>query len=138
MIDASGLVTLESALAELEANLDHVLFPADLNAGLQIAADLAALNPDWNSARVGTPRCAVAIGGIGGGRSSLTRLLLANFRSGFRSRLVALPRGRYARKRDLSGGDGSIGRIAGQPQPLAVRFRRLTTAAGRPPEGAIS
>jgi SulP family sulfate permease len=78
VIDASGLVALESALerlrrdrkfviitgplpeprrvferAELDANLDHVLFAADLEAGLQIAADLAALNPDWNSARLG-------------------------------------------------------------------------------------
>jgi sulfate permease, SulP family len=80
VIDASGLVALESALerlrrerkfviitgplpeprrvferAELEANLDHVLFAADVDAGLQIAADLAALNPDWSSARIGAP-----------------------------------------------------------------------------------
>jgi len=81
VIDASGLVALESALerlrrerkfviitgplpeprriferAELEANLDHVLFAHDVDAGLQIAADLAALNPDWNSARIGERR----------------------------------------------------------------------------------
>ncbi|MGD9765767.1 MAG: C4-dicarboxylic acid transporter DauA [Candidatus Binatia bacterium] len=76
VIDASGLVALESALerlrhqhkfviitgplpeprrifarAELDANLDHVLFADTIEAGLQIAADLAALNPDWKSAR---------------------------------------------------------------------------------------
>ncbi len=81
VIDASGLVALESALerlrrdrkfviitgplpeprrvferAELEANLDHVLFAADVDAGLTIAADLATLNPDWNSAPIGTTR----------------------------------------------------------------------------------
>jgi anti-anti-sigma regulatory factor len=81
VIDASGLVALESALerlrrdrkfviitgplpeprrvferAELEANLDHVLFAADVDAGLKIAADLAALNPDWNSPPIGTTR----------------------------------------------------------------------------------
>lgn len=80
VIDASGLVALESALerlrrerkfviitgplpeprrvferAELDANLDHVLFADDLDSGLQTAADLVALNPDWNSARLGTP-----------------------------------------------------------------------------------
>ena len=31
------------------------LFADDLEAGLQIAADPAALNPDWNAARVGAP-----------------------------------------------------------------------------------
>ncbi len=76
VIDASGIVALESALerlrrarkfviitgplphprrvfdrAELEANLDHVIFADDVEAGLQIAADLVALNPDWNAAR---------------------------------------------------------------------------------------
>jgi SulP family sulfate permease len=74
VIDASGLVALESALerlrrerkfviitgplpeprriferAELDANLDHVLFAADVDAGLQVAADLVALNPDWRA-----------------------------------------------------------------------------------------
>ena len=74
VIDASGLVALESALerlrrerkfviitgplpeprrvferAELEANLDHVTFAASLDEGLRVAADLAALNPDWGS-----------------------------------------------------------------------------------------
>jgi SulP family sulfate permease len=76
VIDASGLVALESALerlrrerkfviitgplpeprrvferAELETNLDHVTFAATLDEGLRIAADLAALNPDWNAPR---------------------------------------------------------------------------------------
>ena len=78
VIDASGLVALESALerlrrdrkfviitgplpeprrvferAEFEANLDHVLFADDVEAGLQIAADLAVLNPDWKAAQAG-------------------------------------------------------------------------------------
>ncbi|MFN8544065.1 MAG: C4-dicarboxylic acid transporter DauA [Candidatus Binatia bacterium] len=76
VIDASGLVALESALerlrrdrkfviiagplpeprqvferAELEANLDHVLFADEVEQGLEIAADLVALNPDWDQAR---------------------------------------------------------------------------------------
>ena len=77
VIDASGLVALESALerlrrehrfviitgplpeprrvfdrAELATNLDHVLFADDLDAGLQIAADLAKLNPQWGGGPV--------------------------------------------------------------------------------------
>ena len=81
VIDASGLVALESALerlrrerkfviitgplpeprriferAELDANLDHVLFAADVDAGLQVAADLVALNPDWHRASAGVSR----------------------------------------------------------------------------------
>jgi len=81
VIDASGLVALESALerlrrerkfviitgplpeprriferAELDANLDHVLFAADVDAGLQVAADLVALNPDWNRASAAPTR----------------------------------------------------------------------------------
>lgn len=80
VIDATGLVALESALerlrrgrkfviitgplpeprrifdrAELEANLDHVIFADDVDAGLQIAADLVALNPDWNAPRSAAP-----------------------------------------------------------------------------------
>lgn len=76
VIDASGLVALESALerlrrdrkfviitgplpeprrifekAELEANLDHVIFADDVDAGLQMAADLVALNPEWKAPR---------------------------------------------------------------------------------------
>jgi len=75
VIDATGLVALESALerlrrarkfvivagplpeprrvfekAELEANLDHVLFADDVEQAQQIAADLVALNPDWGAA----------------------------------------------------------------------------------------
>jgi SulP family sulfate permease len=81
VIDATGLVALESALerlrrgrkfviitgplpeprrvferAELEANLDHVLFASDLEQGLQIARDLVALNPDWKVGHLGTER----------------------------------------------------------------------------------
>ncbi len=80
VIDATGLVALESALerlrrdrrfviiagplpeprrvfekAELEANLEHVLFADDIERGLEIATDLIALNPDWSH-----PRAAVA------------------------------------------------------------------------------
>jgi SulP family sulfate permease len=75
VIDATGLVALESALdrlrrdkrfviiagplpeprrifekAELEANLEHVLFADDMEQGLEIARDLLALNPGWISA----------------------------------------------------------------------------------------
>jgi SulP family sulfate permease len=75
VIDATGLVALESALdrlqrdkrfviiagplpeprrifekAELEANLEHVLFASDVEQALEIARDLLALNPDWKSA----------------------------------------------------------------------------------------
>jgi len=78
VIDATGLVALESALerlrrgrkfviiagplpeprhvftrAELEANLDHVLLADDVGQGLEIAADLVRLNPDWEQ---GPPR----------------------------------------------------------------------------------
>jgi sulfate permease, SulP family len=76
VIDATGLVALESALerlrrdrrfviiagplpeprrvfqkAELEAHLDHVLFADDVERALEIAADLVALNPDWDRPR---------------------------------------------------------------------------------------
>ncbi len=72
VIDASGLVALESALdrlrrdrkfviiagplpeprsvfekAQLEANLDHVLFADTLEQGLAIAGDMVVLNPVW-------------------------------------------------------------------------------------------
>jgi len=75
VIDATGLVALESALerlrrarkfvivagplpeprrifekAELEANLDHVLFADDVEQAQHIAADLVSLNPDWGAA----------------------------------------------------------------------------------------
>ncbi|TMA57124.1 MAG: STAS domain-containing protein [Deltaproteobacteria bacterium] len=74
VIDATGLVALESALerlrrarkfvivagplpeprrvfekAELEANLDHVLFADDVEQAQQIAIDLVTLNPDWGA-----------------------------------------------------------------------------------------
>jgi SulP family sulfate permease len=74
VIDASGLVALESALdglertkrfviiagplpeprhvfekAELEVRMDHVLFADDVDQALQIARDLVALNPEWRS-----------------------------------------------------------------------------------------
>lgn len=76
VIDATGLVALESALdrlrrdkrfviiagplpeprrifekAELEANLEHVLFADDVESALEIARDLVALNPGWVTAR---------------------------------------------------------------------------------------
>jgi SulP family sulfate permease len=76
VIDATGLVALESALdrlrrdkrfviiagplpeprrifekAELEANLEHVLFADDVESALGIARDLVALNPGWVLAR---------------------------------------------------------------------------------------
>jgi SulP family sulfate permease len=76
VIDASGLVALESALdrlertqrfviiagplpeprrvfekAELEVRLDHVLFADDVEQALGIARDLVALNPAWQTAR---------------------------------------------------------------------------------------
>jgi SulP family sulfate permease len=72
VIDASGLVALESALdrlqrtkrfviiagplpeprhvferAELEVRMDHVLFADDVERALDIARDLVALNPEW-------------------------------------------------------------------------------------------
>jgi sulfate permease, SulP family len=75
VIDASGLVALESALdqlqrrglfviiagplpeprrvfarSELEVRLDHVLFARDLDEGLRIADDLIRLNADWAEA----------------------------------------------------------------------------------------
>src|SRR2546422_56629 len=75
VIDATGLVALESALerlrrtrkfvivagplpeprriferAELEANLDHVLFADDVEQAQQIAVDLVTLNPNWGAA----------------------------------------------------------------------------------------
>ncbi|TMA64764.1 MAG: STAS domain-containing protein, partial [Deltaproteobacteria bacterium] len=75
VIDATGLVALESALerlrrarkfvivagplpeprrifekAELEANLDHVLFADDVEQAQQIAIDLVTLNPNWGAA----------------------------------------------------------------------------------------
>ncbi len=84
VIDATGLAALESALerlrrdrrfviiagplpeprrvfekAELEANLEHVLFAADVERGLEIAADLIALNPGWGV----HPRPAAAVPG---------------------------------------------------------------------------
>jgi SulP family sulfate permease len=74
VIDASGLVALESALdrlertkrfviiagplpeprhvfdkAELEVRMDHVLFADDVPAALDIACDLLRLNPDWQA-----------------------------------------------------------------------------------------
>ena len=74
-IDATGLVALESALerlrrarkfviiagplpeprrifekAELEANLDHVLFADDVEQAQEIAVDLVTLNPNWGAA----------------------------------------------------------------------------------------
>src|SRR6185369_2776083 len=73
IIDATGLIALESALAqlersrkfviiagplpeprhvferaELEARLDHVLFADDVEQALAIARDLVALNPEWS------------------------------------------------------------------------------------------
>jgi SulP family sulfate permease len=79
VIDATGLVALESALerlrrarkfviiagplpeprrvferAELEANLDHVIFAGDITQGLDIARDLLALNPEWDVGGLGT------------------------------------------------------------------------------------
>ena len=76
VIDATGLVALESALdrlrrdnrfviiagplpeprriferAELEANLEHVLFADDVERGLEIANDLLRLNTAWIPAR---------------------------------------------------------------------------------------
>jgi SulP family sulfate permease len=75
VIDATGLVALESALdqlqrhrkfviiagplpeprhvfekAELEVRMDHVLFAADVDAALAIARDLVVLNPEWQRA----------------------------------------------------------------------------------------
>jgi len=75
VIDATGLVALESALArlerarkfviiagplpeprrvfekaQLEANLEHVLFADGLPQALDIARDLVALNPGWRKA----------------------------------------------------------------------------------------
>ena len=75
VIDATGLVALESALAqlqrhrkfvivagplpeprhvfekaELEVRMDNVLFADDVDAALAIAADLVALNPEWRPA----------------------------------------------------------------------------------------
>jgi SulP family sulfate permease len=75
VIDATGLVALESALdqlqrakkfvivagplpeprrvfqrAELDARLDHVIFADDLDQALGIASDLVVLNPDWTAA----------------------------------------------------------------------------------------
>lgn len=72
VIDATGLVALESALeglqrkgrfviiagplpeprrvfekAELEVRLDHVIFADDLARGLETAADLVSLHPEW-------------------------------------------------------------------------------------------
>ena len=77
VIDATGLVALESALAqlerhrkfviiagplpeprhvfekaELEVRMDHVVFADDVDAGLAIAADLVVLNPEWRAAPV--------------------------------------------------------------------------------------
>jgi len=74
VIDATGLVALESALerlrrarkfviiagplpeprrifekAELEANLNHVIFAADVEQAQEIAIDLVTLNPDWGA-----------------------------------------------------------------------------------------
>jgi SulP family sulfate permease len=73
IIDATGLIVLESALAqlersrkfviiagplpeprhvfekaELEVRLDHVLFADDVEQALAIASDLVALNPEWS------------------------------------------------------------------------------------------
>ena len=36
--------------AELEVQLDHVLFTDDVEAALEIARDLLRLNPDWQAA----------------------------------------------------------------------------------------
>ncbi len=74
VIDATGLVALESALAQLQRDrkfviiagplpeprqvfertewdveLDHVLFAGDVEQALAIAADLVVLNPDWRT-----------------------------------------------------------------------------------------
>ncbi len=74
VIDASGLVALESALdqlertkrfviiagplpeprhvferAELEVRMDHVLFAGDVDRALEIASDLVRLNPEWQA-----------------------------------------------------------------------------------------
>ncbi|TMA80572.1 MAG: STAS domain-containing protein, partial [Deltaproteobacteria bacterium] len=76
VIDATGLVALESALerlrrarkfviiagplpeprrifekAEIEASLDHVIFAADVEQAQEIAIDLVTLNPDWGASR---------------------------------------------------------------------------------------
>jgi sulfate permease, SulP family len=81
VIDASGLVALESALdqlrrsrkfviiagplpeprhvfekAELEVKLDHVLFADDVETALGIARDLVALNPEWQAASAAMAR----------------------------------------------------------------------------------
>jgi SulP family sulfate permease len=84
VIDATGLVALESALAQLErarkfviiagplpeprevfakaqleANLEHVLFADSLPQALEIARDLVLLNPGWGAATrsaASTPR----------------------------------------------------------------------------------
>lgn len=81
IIDASGLVALESALAqlersrkfviiagplpeprhvfekaELEVRLDHVIFADDVTSALEIARDLVTLNPDWQVARSASVR----------------------------------------------------------------------------------
>jgi SulP family sulfate permease len=78
VIDATGLVALESALdrlrrgrkfvivagplpeprsiferAQLEAGLDHVLFAPSVERALEIAADLMTLNPEWRMAAEG-------------------------------------------------------------------------------------
>ncbi len=80
VIDATGLVALESALAALarrrifvivagplpepramfvraglESDMEHVLFADDLAQALDIARDMVVLNPDWRSATVLTP-----------------------------------------------------------------------------------
>lgn len=90
VIDATGLVALESALARLErdrcfvviagplpeprhvfdrteweAALDHVLFAADLPQALGIARDLVALNPEWVTERPRAPG-----GGAGSDRTA--------------------------------------------------------------------
>jgi len=36
--------------AELEANLDHVLFADDLEQAQEVAVDLVTLNPNWGVA----------------------------------------------------------------------------------------
>lgn len=78
VIDATGLVALESALdqlerhghfvivagplpeprsvfarSELEVRMDHVLFAADLDEAIRIASDLVRLNADWSEAWAG-------------------------------------------------------------------------------------
>ena len=78
VVDASGLVALESALdrlqrtrrfviiagplpeprhvfekAELEVRMDHVLFAENVEQALDIARDMVALNPEWERARTG-------------------------------------------------------------------------------------